>query len=101
MARGPRLSGSEPPVKLQARQEGTRAGRGRPVEPAERSGRLCHEEEEERLNAPRTRPATGPGQSVIHPGYRACRCPAAGHARCGLLLEDECGAKPGYLEDLP
>ena len=20
---------------------------------------------------------------------------------CGLLLEDECGAKPGYLEDLP
>jgi dipeptidase E len=43
--------------------------------------------------------------AVIPRGHRACplpgRCQTGGHVRCGLLLEDECGAEPGYLEDLP
>ena len=64
--------------------------------------RLFHEEE--RLNARRARPQpilVIPLSLTDTVRARPSRCPAGGHMRCGLLLEDECGAKPDYLEDLP
>jgi len=106
---GPRPSGPDPqpPVEPQARQEAIcEQDEDKPIgvsENARRSGRLfCGEEE--RLSARRGRPATGSGESVI-PAGTACALPgrrrAGGQVRCGPLLEDECGAQPGYLENLP
>jgi len=106
---GPRPSGPDPqpPVRPQARQEGIcKQDKDKPTglsEDARRSGRLFGGEEE-RLGARRGRPAAGAGESAI-PAGTACalpgRCRIGGQVRCGPLLEHECGAKPGYLENLP
>ena len=106
---GPRPSGPgpQPPVRPQGRQEAScEQDEDKPTglsENARRSGRLfCGEEE--RLRARRGRPATGSGESAI-PAGTACALPgrrrAGGQVRCGPLLEDECGAEPGHLENLP
>jgi hypothetical protein len=106
---GPRLSGPDlqPPVRPQARQEGIcEQDEDKPIglsEDARRSGRLLGGEEE-RLRACRGRPATGSGESVILAGT-VCALPGRRRdRRAGAvrpLLEDECGAQPGYLENLP
>ena len=104
---GPRPSGPDPqpPVRPQVRQEGicsrTRTSpSGSAKTPGDRPAVL---REEERLRARRGGPTTGSGESAIPPA--PCALPShrrtGGQVRCGPLLEDECGAKPGYLENLP
>ena len=105
---GPRPSGPDPqpPVRPQARQEGIcEQDEDKPIGLSEDAGRSAG------CSAGKKN-ASGPaaaGQQPVPVSQLSPPAPCAlpgrrrtgGQVRCGPLLEDECGAKPGYLENLP